>query len=545
MRPSTALREQGLALWQRAEHGLDRLCGAALNPLRNLGGLCFMCFWLLAASGILLYAWLDTSAQGAYRSIDNLSHQPWYLGGWLPSLHRYCADAFVILMLAHLVREGLHGRYQGFRRFSWLTGAPLPLFVFASAIVGFWLKWDQLGQFSAIASAELLDALPLFASPMTRNFLALGSANDRLFSLFVFVHFGIPLLLLFGLWFHIQRINHAQVFPPRPLAASMGLALLALALASPLPSLGAADLARAPQTLALDWWLLFVHPLMYATSAATTWLLLGGAMLLLLALPWWPPAKAAPRAPALWSHGPAHTHALATPSASAVAKVDPANCNGCRRCFADCPFAAVTMVPHPDKALRQMAQVDADLCASCGICVGSCPSSTPFRSVADLVTGIDMPQLALDSLRQRLQEQLAALPGAQRVVVFGCARGARSASLQSEDVTAIELICTGMLPPSFVEYALRAGAAGVLVTGCQQGGCEYRLGQRWTEERLLGLREPHLRGSVPRQRWDMVWADAGDEARVAQALAALRRRVAQAPQLAHEEALAVEDQPHA
>ena len=123
MRPSTVLREHGLALWLRAEHALDQLCGAALNPLRNLGALCFMCFWLLAVSGVLLYAWLDTSAQGAYRSIDNLSGQPWYLGSWLPSLHRYTADAFVVLMLAHPVREGLRGRYRGFRRFSWLTGA--------------------------------------------------------------------------------------------------------------------------------------------------------------------------------------------------------------------------------------------------------------------------------------------------------------------------------------------------------------------------------------------------------------------------------------
>ena len=92
-----------------------------------------------------------------------------------------------------------------------------------------------------------------------------------------------------------------------------------------------------------------------------------------------------------------------------VAVVDPTNCNGCRRCFDDCPYAAVTMVPHPDKRLRQMAQVDADLCASCGICVGACPSSTPFRSAAELVTGIDMPSAPIGQLRQRLQRGLAAM----------------------------------------------------------------------------------------------------------------------------------------
>ena len=34
------------------------------------------------------------------------------------------------------------------------------------------------------------------------------------------------------------------------------------------------------------------------------------------------------------------------------------NCNGCRRCLADCPYAAIVMVPHPGGIPgRQLAQV--------------------------------------------------------------------------------------------------------------------------------------------------------------------------------------------
>ena len=213
-----------------------------------------------------------------------------------------------------------------------------------------------------------------------------------------------------------------------------------------------------------------------------------------------------------------------------MARVDPDNCNGCRRCFDDCPYAAITMLPHPNgRIARQLAQVDADLCSSCGICVGSCPSATPFRGAAELATGIDMPQMPLNSLRQKMERQLAALQGDSRIVVIGCDRGARVAALEAADVTSLSLICTGMLPPSFVEYALRGGAAGVLVTGCREGGCEFRLGARWTQQRLLGEREPQLRASVPRERIEVTWADAGDETDVAAALDALRRRVAPLP----------------
>ncbi|WP_298828322.1 hydrogenase iron-sulfur subunit [uncultured Piscinibacter sp.] len=495
------MRETLRTGWVRLEHGFDTAFGSALNPLRHLGALGFLMFWLLAVSGIYLYAALDTSAEGAWRSIDALSREQWYLGGVLRSLHRYAADAFVLLMLAHLLREWLFGHWSGFRRFSWLTGVPLLLFAFVSAVGGFWLNWDQLGQFSAIATAEWLDALPIFATPLTRNFLHATAVSDRLFSLFVFIHLGVPLLLVFGLWFHIQRISRAAVFPPRALAAgSLGM-LIALAVAQPVMSHAPADLGVVPGALAYDWLLLAVHPLVDATSAGTVWLLTIAALALLFALPFLP-QRAAP---------------------VPIAVVDPANCNGCRRCFDDCPYAAVTMVPHPNKRVgRQLAQVNADLCASCGICVGACPSSTPFRSAAELVTGIDMPSAPIGALRQDLQRALATSDGAQTIVVFGCDRGAHVATLAGPDVAPFSLMCTGMLPPSFVEYALRDGAAAVLVAGCREGGCEFRLGQRWTEARLAGTREPHLRASVPRDRWTTAWCDAGDEGELRAALDRLR-----------------------
>ena len=308
MNPPGPLRSSVLAVWESLERGFDAVFGSAQNPLRHLGALGFMFFWLLAVSGIYLYAVLDTSVEGAYRSINELSREQWYLGGVLRSLHRYAADAFLVVTLAHLAREFLLGRYTGFRRFSWLTGAPLPLFVFACGIGGFWLNWDQLGQFSALATAEFFDWLPFFASPLTRNFLITASVGDRLFSLFVFVHLGVPLLLLFGLWFHIQRITRAEVFPPRALALGTAAALLALALAAPVMSQAAADLSVVPGPLAMDWFLLFVHPLTYATSAGLVWALFCAALLFLFALPFLP-----------------------MPGRPAVAKVDPDNCNGCRR----------------------------------------------------------------------------------------------------------------------------------------------------------------------------------------------------------------------
>jgi coenzyme F420-reducing hydrogenase delta subunit/ferredoxin len=209
------------------------------------------------------------------------------------------------------------------------------------------------------------------------------------------------------------------------------------------------------------------------------------------------------------------------------------------------------MVPHPNQRIgRSLAVVDADLCAACGICAGACPSSTPFRRAGELVTGIDMPQLTVGVLRARLRRALQAQRAAgatHPLVLFGCAHGAHCSpdgaddgSLGSAraapadgsrtaevgaDTSAFRLLCTGQLPPSFVEYALRDGAAGVVVAACREGGCEFRLGERWTAERLRGRREPHLRSQVPAERLELVYAGPGDEPLLAAAVERLRARV--------------------
>lgn len=495
-----------LNAWNALERRFDRIFGSRGNPLRQLGALGFLAFWLLALSGIWLYAVLDTSASGAYVSIEALSRSPWSPGGLMRSLHRYAADAFVLFTALHLLREAVHGRWRWFRRFSWWTGAALLPLLAVGAVGGFWLNWDRLGQFSAIATAEWLDALPLLAQPLARNFLGVGAVSDRLFSLLVFVHLGVPLLLLFGLWFHLQRLAVAAVFPPRALAAGTLTSLLALAVLAPVAGQGPANLAEVPPVLALDWFILFVHPLMYASSAGLTWALALAAWGALMVLPFLPaPQRVEP-----------------------VAVVDPGNCNGCRRCLADCPYAAITMIPHPNgRAGRQLALVDPDLCASCGICAGSCPSATPFRSAAELHTGIDMPQLPLSGLRRRLHEGLATMTAPQPLVVFSCEQGADATGLAGPGLLVLPLICTGQLPPSFVEYALRDGAAGVLIATCRDGGCAFRLGARWTADRLAGRREPHLRTHVPAAQVCRVEADAGETAELRHAMQALREKLTQ------------------
>jgi hypothetical protein len=273
--------------------GFDRAFPLAANPWRHLGALAFLCLVIAIATGVIGYALYDTSVHGAYESGRRLQEDPLLLGRLLRGLHRYSADACVLLTVLHTLREAAHGHYRSPRLLSWLTGIPLGWLLWAAGLTGLWLLWDERALYSIAATAEWLQALPLTAGLLTRDFLAPGALSDRFFSLILFAHIGLPLLLLGTLWIHVQRMTHARVWPPRPLALGSLAMFALLALAAPAESLGPARPGNVAATLPLDWFYQFPHALVDATSATSAWLL-AAALTLALALM---PLAPAPRDP--------------------------------------------------------------------------------------------------------------------------------------------------------------------------------------------------------------------------------------------------------
>nr|MDP2190336.1 cytochrome b N-terminal domain-containing protein [Rhodoferax sp.] len=276
-------------LFMRAEALFNAAFGDRLNPLYHLGAISFFLFWIIAASGLYLYAFFETGVADAHASVEAITHHQWFAGGILRSVHRYASDAMVFTMLLHMLRYFAFDRFRGFRWFSWLTGVVLIWLVYVSGISGYMLPWDKLAQFVIVATFEWLDWLPGFGGTLMRNFIYPSSVNDRFFSLLTFMHIGISLLVLLLMWIHVQRVPKAKTAPPQPIRVSLLLTLIGLALVQPtLSQGGAANLSIAVTDLNFDWFYLLLFPLFYAWPLGQVWALVLGTSALVAALPWLP-----------------------------------------------------------------------------------------------------------------------------------------------------------------------------------------------------------------------------------------------------------------
>jgi len=279
-------------LFMRIENVFNVAFGEKLNPFYHLGTISFWQFWLLIGSGLYLYIFADTGVHDAFDSVERITHDQWWLGGILRSIHRYATDGMILTMLLHMMRHFAYDRYRGFRSFSWLTGVSLLWLIYIAGVNGFMLVWDKLAQFVVIATAEWFDVLPMFNGTLIRNFLYLENVNSRLFTLLAFVHIGAPLIVGFIMWVHVQRVPRAHINPPRQIAIAVSLMYLVLSLLKPILSQGGeADMSVVPTDIAFDWFELYVLALVYVVDPMQLWYWVMGLTVLFFMVPWLPPKK--------------------------------------------------------------------------------------------------------------------------------------------------------------------------------------------------------------------------------------------------------------
>lgn len=472
------------------EEWLNKALTPRYNPLHYLGAIAIFFLWLLLASGFYIFLFYRISATDAYPSIEALTREQWWLGGVMRSIHRYASDGLIIATVLHTLHVYFTDRYRRFRWVAWVTGVLLFIAVIPDGIVGYWMVWDMQAQMSALLTADFLSYIPKAGEAIQRSFLSNSIITDNFFLAILLIHVLLPLYILTFLWIHVTRISRPVINPPKEMMLVIVGLMLGLSFIKPALSAPAADLTKLYTTVPVDWFYLFFYPMIHSMPGWLSWAILGAFTVLLTAAPWYvrdeKPAKAV---------------------------VDLVNCTGCAQCYKDCPYEAIYMRPRTDGGhFEQEAQVIADRCASCGICVGACD----FKA-------IDLPDRLSDSIKEmivRLASPEVRGGGEPTIVGFVCEHsvsfkgGGKDAGLLDEahhclkdmpNVVILNFPCAGMIQSSMIELALKSGADGVFICGCQVGDCHFREGHQWAEGRLMHERMPYLKKGVERTRIRAFW----------------------------------------
>lgn len=448
------------------------------NPLYHTGTLAIFLLLVLLVTGIYLTMFYQFGFQVSYEAVANIESSP--LGRIVRALHRYASAALMLTVLLHAWRTFFQDRFRGARWLAWFSGVLLTFAVWVIGASGYWLIWDErvhLLNHSLTLLLQNLQAGQTFL--VTQIFGKPAYTGWQFMVLLITLHFGLSLLLLFGLAsLHFKRLARAKWLPPNHWMLGGLIVLTLVAIFFPAGMLPALDTAQwAANPTPIDLFYLAYLPLAIGNAPLAFWLISIMLLLILAALP------------QILQNGQPKPVAL-----------NLAACDGCTLCARDCPYNAIVMTERKDGLPHKFqAEIYPKLCVSCGICVGSCPEG------ALTLNGVAPHKVGAATLGEQRGLAGAALPknaAPPSVILFTCQRHILHSAPQSlyqlaqttaKDAAIIPLTCIGEAHPDLAIQALKNGAKSVHFIGCPAEDCANREGNLWFEQRITRERLPRLR----------------------------------------------------
>jgi heterodisulfide reductase subunit A len=186
-----------------------------------------------------------------------------------------------------------------------------------------------------------------------------------------------------------------------------------------------------------------------------------------------------------------------------TANLNREECNLCGLCARVCPYHAVGAA---NKKEGIFPDIVAAACAGCGTCAAECPTDA-----------IWMQHFSDDQIIAQIDGILAE-DRMEKVLAFACnwcsyAGGdmAGTSRLQyPPSVRMIRTMCSGRVDESFIWYALKKGAALVLVSGCHFADCHYIDAVTWTHKRVHKVWNKMEKMGIRPERLQMEWISAAE-----------------------------------
>jgi ubiquinol-cytochrome c reductase cytochrome b subunit len=166
-----------------------------------------------AVSGIVLASYYSPSTSAAWASVAYLQTQVG-LGWLMRGLHSTGASAIVLAATVHLLQVTLFGAYRKPREVNWWVGLGLLGVMFAFALTGYLLPWDQKGYWATQVATSLLGATPVIGPPLKRIVQGGAAYGNLTLTHFYALHvIALPALAVLLVVAHIKLFRKHGVTP--------------------------------------------------------------------------------------------------------------------------------------------------------------------------------------------------------------------------------------------------------------------------------------------------------------------------------------------
>jgi cytochrome b len=179
-----------------------------------LGGITAFLFVVQGITGILLAFYYKPTPEAAYSSIQYIESQV-YLGSAIRAIHHWCANAMIIMCVAHMLRVFIMGAYKRPRELNWMSGAFLLLLTLVFGFTGYLLPWDQRAFWATTVGSEIAGAIPAIGN-LALVFLRVGwNVTGETLSRFYGLHVMIvPLATVAFMGAHFLMIRRQGIAKP-------------------------------------------------------------------------------------------------------------------------------------------------------------------------------------------------------------------------------------------------------------------------------------------------------------------------------------------
>lgn len=171
------------------------------------GGMAVFLSLILVVTGLLeMFYYIPTPDQAAV-SIETI-HFFIPLGALIRNLHYWSAQLLVIVAGLHLLRVIFTGAYTAPRRFNYLLGLGLFVFVLLLDFTGYVLRWDEGIRWALTAGTNLLSSIPLMGANVYQ-FVVGGSqvGPSTLIRFYTWHIFALASVAGFVLIWHLFRVR--------------------------------------------------------------------------------------------------------------------------------------------------------------------------------------------------------------------------------------------------------------------------------------------------------------------------------------------------